>query len=80
MEAVLGKELSGKRVVGDDGTELGTVHNITMDIESGGLQTLLVEPNEESDPVTSDFPLEDGKRAIPIHRVKAVKDSLVVNR
>ncbi len=46
MADILAENLSGKAVMGSDGTELGMLYNITMDMKSGELHDLLVQPNE----------------------------------
>ena len=35
MSDILAENLSGKSVMGSDGTELGLLYNITMDLKSG---------------------------------------------
>jgi sporulation protein YlmC with PRC-barrel domain len=80
MSNILAENLSGKAVMGSDGTELGRLYNISMDLKSGKLHDLLIEPDEESD-VQLDFPLDDqGRYRIPVGRVQAVKDYIVVER
>jgi len=79
MAEILAENLSGKAVTGSDGAELGMLYNITMDIDSGRLQNLLVDPNEHID--TSDFDTdEQGRLLIPVGRVQAVKDQMIVER
>lgn len=80
MSDILAENLSGKAVMGSDGTELGMLYNITMNLKTGKLVDLLVEPNEE-DNITLDFPSdENGRYHIPVGRVQAVKDYIVVQR
>jgi len=80
MADMLAESLSGKAVMGTDGTELGELYNVTMDLETGRLQNLLVEPLEEGS-VQLDFPSdENGRFQIPVARVKAVKDYIVIDR
>jgi sporulation protein YlmC with PRC-barrel domain len=80
MADILAENLSGKAVMGSDGTELGRLYNISMDLKSGKLNDLLVEPLEESD-VQLDFPVdEDGHFHVPVGSVQAVKDYIVIER
>jgi sporulation protein YlmC with PRC-barrel domain len=73
---VLAENLSGKAVMGSDGAELGTLYNITMDLKTGELHDLLVEPNLE---VSSDYELDDENLLhVPVGNVRAVKDYIVV--
>lgn len=80
MADILAENLSGKAVMGSDGTELGMLYNITMDLKTGKLDDLLVEPHEDST-VSIDFPTDDeGHYRVPVNRVQAVKDYIVVQR
>jgi len=79
MPDILAENLSGKSVMGADGTELGMLYNITMDLKTGSLDDLVVEPDEEAP--EGGFPLDDdGHFRIDVSRVQAVKDYIVVQR
>ncbi|UTF53727.1 PRC-barrel domain-containing protein [Natronosalvus rutilus] len=81
MSEILAENLSGKSVMGSDGTELGLLYNITMDINSGKLHDLVVDPDEQLPSRSVDFDRNDaGRFLIPVSRVKAVKDYIVVQR
>ncbi|WP_435100256.1 PRC-barrel domain-containing protein [Halarchaeum sp. P4] len=81
MSDILAENLSGKAVMGSDGTELGMLYNITMNLKSGSLVDLLVEQTEETNQIQLDFPTDDrGRYRIPVGRVQAVKDYIVVKR
>jgi sporulation protein YlmC with PRC-barrel domain len=81
MPDVLAENLSGKSVMGSDGTELGMLYNITMDLKSGALNDLLVSPNEEFPASESQFQQdEQGRLHVPVARQQAVKDYIVVDR
>ncbi len=80
MSDVLAENLSGKAVMGSDGTELGMLYNITMNVKTGRLSDLVVEPGEDSDR-GADFPMaDDGRYRIPVGRIQAAKDHIVVQR
>lgn len=81
MSDVLAENLSGKAVMGSDGTELGMLYNITMDLKTGSLADLVVEPGQEIEASESTFQIgDDGLFHVPVHRVQAVKDYIVVQR
>lgn len=78
MTDVLAENLSGKAVMGSDGTELGILYNITCDLHSGSLDDLVVEPDEE---LTADVRFdrdEQGRFRVPVTEVQAVRDYIVV--
>ncbi len=81
MAEILAKNLSDKAVMGSDGAELGTLHNITTDLKTGHLHDLIVEPHDHTDHERFDLPRDDdGRYLVPATRVRAVKDYIVVDR
>ncbi|WP_339104681.1 PRC-barrel domain-containing protein [Haloterrigena salinisoli] len=81
MSDILAENLSGKSVMGSDGTELGLLYNITMDLKSGKLHDLVIDPDDEVSQRTVDFDVDDaGRFLVPVNRVQAVKDYIVVQR
>lgn len=81
MSDILAENLSGKAVMGSDGTELGMLYNITMDVKTGKLSDLVIQPNEEISPKAVNYNLqEDGRFHVPVQRVQAVKDYIVIKR
>ncbi len=81
MADILAENLSGKAVMGADGTELGELYNITMDLKTGRLHHLLVSPHEQLDPGRVTFELDEtGRLQVPVGNVQAVKDYIVVGR
>ncbi|MFQ3319367.1 MAG: sporulation protein YlmC with PRC-barrel domain [Natronomonas sp.] len=79
MPDVLAENLSEKEVMGSDGASLGTLYNITMDLKTGSLQRLVVDPGERSTSTQFDHD-EHGNYLVPVSRVQAVKDTIVVAR
>jgi sporulation protein YlmC with PRC-barrel domain len=79
MADVLAENLSGKSVMSKEGDKLGMLYNITMDIDSGTLGDLVVEPDQEA-PETSFSRDEEGRYRIPASRVHAVRDYISVER
>jgi sporulation protein YlmC with PRC-barrel domain len=80
MAQILAENLSGKAVMGSDGAELGMLYNITMDLDSGRLGDLLIEPDGNG-AVETDFETDDsGRLRVPVGRVQAVKDHMIVER
>ncbi|MFP9060255.1 PRC-barrel domain-containing protein [Natrialbaceae archaeon A-chndr2] len=81
MSDILAENLSGKSVMGSDGTELGMLYNITMDLNSGKLRDLVIDPDEQLPAHTVEFDSNDaGQFLVPVSRVQAVKDYIVVQR
>jgi len=79
MPDILAENLSEKEVMGSDGASLGTLYNITMDLKTGTLQHLVLEPNQRAGDL--EFERDDaGNYRVPVNRVQAVKDTIVVDR
>ena len=80
MVEILAENLSGKAVMGSDGADLGMLYNITMDLDSGRMEHVLVDPNQGKD-VTTEFERDpEGRLLIPVERVQAVKDHMIIDR
>jgi len=78
MPDILAENLSEKEVMGSDGASLGTLYNITMDLKTGTLQHLVLEPNQRAGDL--EFERDDaGNYRVPVNRVQAVKDTIVVD-
>jgi sporulation protein YlmC with PRC-barrel domain len=81
MPDILAENLSGKAVMGSDGTELGMLYNITMDLKSGELRDVVIEPDEELSPREANLETdESGRYRVSVQAVQAVKDYIVVQR
>jgi len=81
MADILAENLSGKAVMGADGTELGDLYNITMDLKSGQLNHLLVSPHEQLNSERIGFDSDEtGRLQVPVANVQAVRDYIVVAR
>src|SRR6056297_2156349 len=80
MVDILAENLSWKAVMGADGTELGDLYNITMEMKTGGLRSLLVVPNEGISAHSSGFeattPVDSKSRSIRFRPSKTTSSSL----
>ena len=79
MAQILAENLSGKDVMGADGAELGSLYNITMDLSSGSLKNLVIEPAESLRNTSFEYN-EHGRLVVPVDRVRAVKDHMIISR
>lgn len=80
MADILAENLSGKTVMGSDGAELGMLYNINMDLKTGELHDLIVDPQEGSVKDANFQTDEYGHYLVPVGRVQAVKDHIVISR
>jgi len=79
MPEILAENLSDKDVMGSDGAQIGSLYNITMDLTTGTLRNLVIDP-DGSIPQDSFDRDENGRFLVPVHRVQAVKDTVIVSR
>ncbi len=81
MVDILAENLSGKAVMGSNGTELGDLYNISMDLKTGSLSHLLVTPHDQLDAGQVGYERDGaGRFQVPVRAVQAVKDYIVVER
>ncbi len=76
----LGQKLADKNVMDSEGSEIGTLHNISVDPRTGDMKSLLVNPRS-STPTKNrpKFPTNDeGHYQIPVTRVSSVKDYVII--
>lgn len=79
MSEILAENLSGKAITGSDGTQIGVLYNITMNIKNGALENLIVEPTSGGS--DENFETNDlDHYLIPVDRVTAVKDHVIIRR
>lgn len=78
MSKVFAKNLSSKQVMATDGTELGVLFNMVMDVKTGVLVNLLVKPDLALD--TSTYNTDDQYIIVPFEAVRAIKDYIVVDK
>lgn len=79
MPDILAENLSDKEVMGADGANLGTLYNITMDLKTGTLQNLIIDRGENTGELEFERD-EQGNYRVPVSRVQAVKDTIVIDR
>lgn len=73
---VFAKSLARKTVLLSDGTVIGTVYNITVDLKTGTLIDLLVKPQND----VPELKKQDGLYIIPFDSVKSISDYVVIDK
>lgn len=74
---VLASTLSDKRVVSSDGRDVGNVHNVIINPESGSLQTLVIDTERSA--VFGIEADEDGRVKLPAAVLETVEDHLIIS-
>lgn len=73
------RQLGGKRVVTNKGEEVGRLSDMIIDERTGRLESLLIEPNNESKLARNLTPKEGGLVQVPYKAVFAVSDVVIVD-
>ncbi len=74
---IFAQNLNLKEVIDSEGRELGVLHNIVMDPETGILTELVIEPASGMD--TSGFKRDKNYIFIPFDAVRSVRDVIVLD-
>ena len=77
---ILSGNISEKAVVDTAGTHLGMLYNVSMDLETGELQELVISSEDRQYAEINEKVDEDGRLRIPVDRVQAIKDHIIVYR
>ena len=78
MAKIFAKNLSKKNVMSSDGSILGALYNVVIDIRTGELINLVVKPDMSVD--RSMYHAEGNYMLIPFGAVRAIKDVMVVDK
>jgi sporulation protein YlmC with PRC-barrel domain len=70
--------LFNKQVMATDGTEIGTLSNVVMEIKGGNIIDLMITPNPNFD--TSRYRKVDSYILMPFDSVSAIKDYIIVDK
>ncbi|MEM4390140.1 MAG: PRC-barrel domain-containing protein [Candidatus Micrarchaeia archaeon] len=79
VKLAIAKQLAGKRLISNDGEELGKLVDIIVNELTGKLEHLVVEPNPDN-PTARKLKREDGLVFIPYQAVLAVGDHIIVDK
>ena len=78
MAKIFTKNLSKKNVMSSDGSVIGVLYNIVMDVRTGELVNLVVKPDLSVD--KSRYQMEGNYILIGFDAVRAVRDFIVVDK
>jgi sporulation protein YlmC with PRC-barrel domain len=70
--------LFNKQVMATDGTEIGTLSNVVVEIKGGNIIDLMINPNPNFD--TNRYRKVDNYILLPFDSVSAIKDYIIVDK
>ncbi|MEM3609716.1 MAG: PRC-barrel domain-containing protein [Candidatus Anstonellales archaeon] len=79
MAKVIAKSLASKKVITNDGEEIGKVVDIEINEVTGKLEYLIVDPNPENK-TAMELAKEDGMLKVSYSAVLAAKDHVIIDR
>ncbi len=79
VKIVLAKQLAGKKIITNDGEEIGKLVDLEISEVSGKIENMLVEPNLDN-PNARKLNKEEGLIVVPYSSVLAASDHIIVDK
>lgn len=79
VKLLLARQLAGRKLITNDGEELGRLVDIIINEKNGRLETLVVEPNPDNMSMRK-ARKEEGNVYIPYTAILAASDYVIVDR
>ena len=78
MSNLYAKTLADKKIIGIDGSQIGTLYNLIIDLRTGDIIDLVVRP--DIGVKTEQFRSEDNLILLPFSSVRAIKNYIVIDK
>jgi len=79
VKFIIGRQLVGKKVVTNDGFDVGRFVDADISPITGKINAFIVEPNMDSN-IANKLKIDGGQIRVPYNAVQAVNDYIVVDR
>lgn len=79
VKLTLARQLAGKKIITNDGEDLGRLVDVEINERNGRLEMLVVEPNPDN-PLVRKMKKEGGYVYVPYSAVLAASDYVIVDR
>ena len=79
VKFIIGRQLVGKKVVTNDGFDVGRFIDADISTITGKINAFIVEPNMDSN-IANKLKIDSGQIKIPYNAVQAVNDYIVIDR
>lgn len=79
VKIVTAKQLAGKKIITNDGEELGRLIDLEISENTGKIESLLLEPNLDN-ATARRLNKEDGLLVLPYSSVLAASDHIIVDK
>lgn len=78
-KVVIAKQLAGKKIITNDGEDLGKLIDLDVQENTGKIESILIEPNLDNATARA-MKKEDGLLVIPYASVLAASDHIIVDK
>lgn len=75
----IAKQLAGKKLITNDGEELGKLVDVNVNEVTGKMESLIVEPNPDN-PSSRKMQKSDGMIMIKYNSVLAISDHIIIDK
>ncbi|MCL4371956.1 PRC-barrel domain-containing protein [Candidatus Marsarchaeota archaeon] len=79
VKFIIGRQLVGKKVITNDGYDVGRFVDADISPITGKISAFIIEPNMDSS-IANRFKMDSGQIRIPYNAVQAVNDYIVIDR
>ena len=79
VKLLLARQFAGKKIITNDGNDLGRLTDLIINEKNGSIETLIVEPNLDN-VITRRLKKEEGDLYVSYSAVLAVSDYIIVDR
>ena len=75
----IAKQLAGKKLITNDGEEIGKLVDVNVNEVTGKMETIMVEPNPDN-PTSRKIQKSDGIITVKYSSVLAVSDHIIIDK
>ncbi|MCL4404617.1 MAG: PRC-barrel domain-containing protein [Candidatus Marsarchaeota archaeon] len=79
VKFIIGRQLVGKKVVTNDGFDVGRFVDADISPVTGKINAFIVEPNMDSN-IANKLKIDSGQLKVPYNAVQAVNDYIIIDR
>jgi len=78
VKVLIARQMAGKRIITNEGEEIGKLLDVQIEEKSGKLDTVIVEANPDN-PVARKIKKADGWIYVPYKAVLAISDHIIID-
>ena len=79
VKFIIGRQLVGKKVVTNDGFDVGRFIDAEISPITGKINAFIIEPNMDSN-ISNKLKIDSGQIKVPYNAIQAVNDYIIIDR